>query len=204
MAFKVTGRSTKIGSRGAQIGNQIWMPRNLNVSTYRNGDPIPEVTNQTTWNSLTTGAWCYYDNDPANGAIYGRLYNAYAVNDPRGLAPEGWHIPSSDEWEELIQYLDPTADILCNNCEQSTIAGFALKSTTGWLNGNGTNSSKFNGLPGGSRGSLGFQDLGYMGVWWTSTNVISNQITKYLLNDGSIYDEVGDFTFGVYIRLVKN
>src|ERR1035437_9378616 len=76
--------------------SQIWMLKNLEVTTYRNGDPIPQVTNRGAWDRLSTGAWCYYNNDPAMGAIYGKLYNWYAVNDPRGLAPAGWHIPSDE------------------------------------------------------------------------------------------------------------
>ena len=96
------------------ICNQVWMLKNLDVSTYRNGDPIPQVTDPTTWVGLTTGAWCYYNNDPANGAIYGKLYNWYAVNDPRGLAPTGWHVPSDAEWTELSTCLDaisPTGNV---------------------------------------------------------------------------------------------
>ena len=79
------------------IGNQEWTKKNLNVSRYRNGDIIPEVTDPKEWKNLTTGAWCYYNNDPKNGVIYGKLYNWYAVNDFRGLAPEGFHIPSYSE-----------------------------------------------------------------------------------------------------------
>lgn len=75
------------------IGSQRWMTRNLSVVTYRNGDPIPQVQDSAQWVNLTTGAWCYYNNDPATGAIFGKLYNWYAVTDPRGLAPAGWHIP---------------------------------------------------------------------------------------------------------------
>ncbi len=77
-----------------KIGNQIWMAKNLDVSTYRNGDIIPEVKDSVEWKNLTIGAWCYYNNDIKNGKIYGKLYNWYAVNDPRGLAPKGFHIPS--------------------------------------------------------------------------------------------------------------
>src|SRR5687768_3923155 len=81
---------------------QSWMTKNLDVSTYRNGDTIPKVTDAAEWAALTTGAYCYYDNDSATyAATYGKLYNWYAVNDPRGLAPEGWHIPSEYEWITL-------------------------------------------------------------------------------------------------------
>jgi len=84
-----------------KIGNHDWTTKNLNVSRYRNGDIIPEVKDKNKWAKLTTGAWCYYNNEPKNGDIYGKLYNWYAVNDPRGLAPEGFHIPSIDELDFL-------------------------------------------------------------------------------------------------------
>lgn len=81
---------------------EIWAKKNLDVSRYRNGDLIPEVKDDKEWENLTTGAWCYYNNDPKTGAIYGKLYNWYAVNDSRGLAPEGYHIPSDSEWTIAI------------------------------------------------------------------------------------------------------
>ena len=87
-----------------QIGSQVWIAANLNVSHFRNGDIIPEVRGDDEWEKADNegrAAWCYYNNDPANGAIYGKLYNWYAVNDPRGLAPKGWHVPCDDEWTEL-------------------------------------------------------------------------------------------------------
>jgi uncharacterized protein (TIGR02145 family) len=97
------------------------MQKNLNVSKYKNGDIIPQVTDGTQWANLTTGAWCWYNNDSATyAATYGKLYNWYAVNDPRGLAPEGWHVPSDGEWNILIKYLDPIADTFCGSrCLQS-------------------------------------------------------------------------------------
>lgn len=79
------------------------MAENLAVSRYRNGDEIPQVQDAAEWNRLTTGAWCYYENNSANGVTYGKLYNWYAVNDPRGLAPEGWHVPSDNEWQMLVE-----------------------------------------------------------------------------------------------------
>ena len=93
------------GQSSIKIGNQVWATTNLNVTTYSNGDPIPEVKDPSEWKTLTTGAWCYYNNDPANGTKYGKLYNWYAVHDPRGLAPAGFHIPSDAEWTTLITYL---------------------------------------------------------------------------------------------------
>ena len=87
------------------ISNQTWMKSNLNVSHYRNGDVIPQITDSSQWANLTTGAWCYYKNDDANGPVYGKMYNWYAVNDPRGLAPVGYHIPNNLEWSNLTTFL---------------------------------------------------------------------------------------------------
>jgi uncharacterized protein (TIGR02145 family) len=92
------------GFKSVKIGTQIWMTENLNVSTFRNGDAIPEAKTDEEWKQAGKEgkpAWCYYNNDPKNGAKYGKLYNWYAVTDPRGLAPTGWHVPSHDEWKTL-------------------------------------------------------------------------------------------------------
>jgi uncharacterized protein (TIGR02145 family) len=97
------------------------MQSNLNVSHYRNGDVIPQVTDPTAWSSLTTGAWCYYNNDTANGTVYGKLYNWYAVNDPRGLSPQGWHVPTDAEWTNLTSCLGG-----------ESLAGGKMKATTLW------------------------------------------------------------------------
>lgn len=154
------------------ICNQVWMSRNLDVSRYRNGDLIPQVTNQTEWANLTTGAWCYYENNSANGPIYGKLYNWYAVTDPRGLAPLGWHIPALGEWYTLLNCLDNTY----------LQAGGIMKEigTTHWISPNtgATNSSGFTGLPGGYRNYdglfnyyylYGTHPVGSIGLWWSST-----------------------------------
>ena len=151
-----------------EICGKIWMGCNLDVDTYRNGDPIPEVTNATQWANLKTGAWCYYNNDPVNSEIYGKLYNWYAVNDPRGLAPDGWHIPTDSEWTEL------------ENClGGSSVAGGKLKSTGTIEGGDGlwvspnagaTNEIGFSALPGGYRKDNGaFDAVGGYGGWWSAT-----------------------------------
>ena len=153
----ISGQETTV-----TIGNQQWMRENLDVLTYRNGDIIPQVTDQTAWAALTSGAWCYYNNDVANGAIYGKLYNWYAVNDPRGLAPTGWHVPSDAEWTTLSTTLGGAA-----------VAGGKMKTTgtTSWTTPNtgATNESGFAGLPGGRGGSGTFSNVGYGGYWWGST-----------------------------------
>jgi hypothetical protein len=92
-------------NNNATIGVQTWTTKNLNVAQYRNGEPIPYVPDVIQWRDLTTGAWCYHNNDPSTEATYGKLYNWYAVNDPRGLAPQGWHIPGEAEWDLLINLL---------------------------------------------------------------------------------------------------
>ena len=148
-----------------KICNQVWMTQNLNVVTYRNGDSIPKVADPTAWSTLTTGAYCYYNNDSTTyAATYGKLYNWYAVNDPRGIAPYGWHIPSDAEWTTLITCVGGV-----------TVAGGALKEagTTHWLSPNtgATNSSGFTGLPGGDRYPYGtlFNSINTEGYWWSST-----------------------------------
>jgi len=146
-----------------KIGDQIWTLKNLDVATYRNGDAIPQVQDAIAWSNLTTGAWCYYENNTANGSSYGKLYNWYAVNDSRGLAPTGYHIPTDAEWTTLTTYLGG-----------ESVAGGKMKSTSGWQNngnyGNGTNTSGFTGLPGGYRdGDGGFANIGALGGWWSSS-----------------------------------
>lgn len=146
-----------------KIGNQISSSKNLNVDTFRNGDPIPHVENDEQWEKAGKNCepgWCYYNNDPANGEKYGKLYNWFAVNDPRGLVPEGWHVPSDDEWTTLTDDLGG-----------SDVAGTKMKSTSGWKeDGNGYNKSGFSGLPGGARYANGtFHSIGECGSWWSST-----------------------------------
>jgi len=167
------------------ICNQVWSTKNLDVTTYRNGDAIPQVTDSVQWANLTTGAWCYYNNDPAMGIIYGKLYNWYAVNDPRGLAPTGYHVPSDAEWTNLASCLGgfPYAG------EAMKEAGFMhwLDPNSGLVN---TNSSGFTALPGGIRDYNGsFGDIGYFGYWWSSTEDVTPfaKFRQLLYNSGSIY-----------------
>lgn len=149
------------GYKSVKIGNQVWMTSNLDVGCYRNGDPIPEVRDPIQWSDLRTGAWCYYENDSGNGT---RLYNWYAVNDPRGLAPLGWHIPSDEEWTALTDYLGG-----------EDVAGGKLKDRwSGWWhppNAGATDEVKFGALPGGRRSESGsFGGYLYYGYWWASTS----------------------------------
>jgi uncharacterized protein (TIGR02145 family) len=108
----IIGTGTATFSQTVTIGTQVWMKENLNVSTFKNGDPIPEAKTDEEWKKARNNkqpAWCYYDNDLANGAKYGKLYNWYAVNDPRGLAPSGYHVPTDKEWSILTNFLGSDA-----------------------------------------------------------------------------------------------
>lgn len=154
---------------------QNWMTKNLNVDTYRNGDPIPNVTDIGVWTGLTTGAYCYFNNDSTTyAATYGKLYNWYAVNDPRGLAPEGWHIPTEFEWSSLGTCLGG-----------EDIAGGPMKAIgTTWEppNEGATNFSGFTGLPGGYRDEEGeFYNFYILGIWWSSSEELTDDAwTRYL------------------------
>ena len=174
------------------IGTQQWARLNLDVVTYRNGDIIPQVTDEATWNSLTTGAWCYYNNDPAN-AKYGKLYNWYAVNDPRGLAPTGWHIPTNAEWGILIDKLNSYPGVLTNKLKA---VGADWQSNT-----SATNESGFTGLPGGTRSIGGFNRLGQIGMWWSSGTcayAYMEYTSSNLSRSGS------NSEFGISVRCVRD
>lgn len=188
---------------GIKIGNQVWMSKNLDVNKFANGDVIPEAKSDEEWKKAEEEgkpAWCYYDNDPKNGLKFGKLYNWYAVNDPRGLAPSGWHIPSEDEWNKLTNYLGG-----------GSVAGRKMKTKLGWQsNGNGTNESGFSALPGGFRYGYGaFDNIGYYASWWSSTEIETGYGSK-IINKSIFYDS-GDLSndtnrkdYGFSIRCIKN
>ena len=158
-----------------EIGNQCWMAENLKVTSYRDGTPIPNVTDITDWSNLKSGAYCNYDNDEDNVDTYGRLYNWYAVNDPRGLAPEGWHVPTDAEWKQLEMYLGMSQSQADAAGWRGTNEGDKLKEagTTLWNSPNtdATNASGFSALPGGYRDVryVSFDGLGLIALFWSST-----------------------------------
>ena len=182
------------------IGTQIWTGCNATVSTYANGNTIPYVDNATAWAALTTGAWCYYNNDPTTEAAYGKLYNWYAVTDPRGFAPAGYHVPTDAEWTVLTDYLGGL-----------TVAGGKMKEVgfCHWLSPNtgATNTSLFTGLPGGYRNYVGdYNGMGGFGYWWSSTeNYTGAAWYRYLVYDYSIvYRQSFDNKDGYSVRFIKN
>jgi uncharacterized protein (TIGR02145 family) len=167
LAFLITTSIEAVSQAEIKIGDQVWMSVNLDVEKFRNGDNIPEAKTIEEWEKAGKegkAAWCYYNNDPINGQKYGKLYNWYAVNDSRGLAPAGWHIPSNKEWRQLTDQLGGWK-----------VAGKKLKSKEGWFeDGNGTNESGFSALPGGRRTSYDketytFDAIGKWGCFWSST-----------------------------------
>jgi uncharacterized protein (TIGR02145 family) len=182
------------------ICNQTWTKSNLNVSHYRNGDIIPQVTNLAQWSNLTTGAWCYYSNTSTFGTTYGKLYNWYAVNDPRGLAPIGFHIPSDAEWANLI------------TCLGGNVAGGAMKETgtINWRSPNtgATNSSGFTALPGGLLDPVGqlFNYLSVNGYWWSTLESSSVAAWLYILSSNAAYTTRANSykTNGLSVRCVKD
>jgi uncharacterized protein (TIGR02145 family) len=176
------------------------MTQNLKVAHFRNGDSVPYAKTAEDWEKAgkeQKPAWCYYNNDPANDSKYGKLYNWYAVNDSRGLAPAGWHIPSDVEWKQLTDFIGG-----------NEAAGKKLKSISGWeLNGNGTNESGFNGLPGGYRYDYGFFNYGGLfAVWWASpVNYTSFAWLYYqAYNFGNAFRYFPTKAFGFSVRCVKN
>lgn len=159
------------------IGEQTWMAENLKTNKYRNEESIPNVTENSEWGALTTGAWCHYFNNVENDAKYGKLYNWYAINDARKIAPEGWHVPTEVDWSTLENYLiangfnyDGTTD--GNKIPKALAANFDWNPSSGeGTIGNDltkNNSSGFSGLPGGYRDLFGaFVSPGNNGIWWS-------------------------------------
>ena len=191
------------------IGAQTWIAENLKTTRYRNGELIHYVTDNTQWKNLASGAYCNYNNDDKNKNVYGYLYNWYAVNDIRNLAPQGWHVPSDAEWTTLYSFLGG-----------EDVAGFKLKESgiDHWNdpNSDANNESGFTALPGGLRGNItffgtsfgyGYSYLGRDGIWWScSTDSTSTyagyRILDYYLSKGDKGYSGKDY--GYSVRLVKD
>jgi uncharacterized protein (TIGR02145 family) len=170
--------------------------------TYRNGDVIPQVTDAPAWAGLTPGAGCWSSHSADNGAIYGKLYNWYADNDPRGLAPQGWHIPSDAEWTTLSTFLGG-----------GEVAGGKMKTTgtTLWSspNKNATNESGFSAVPGGYRSGKGvFASFLSNNYLWSATESgynFSNAWMRFLSsNDGILGRNDVPKNFGYSVRCIKD
>lgn len=177
------------------INGMEWMAENLKTSSFDNGDPIVNVTGAS-WATTTIGAGCHYDDDPNNESTYGRLYNYYTVSDSRNVCPNGWHVPSETEWDNLIDFYGG-----------STLAGGPLKGTTTWdaPNTGATNASGFNALAGGLRNQAGFYSKGVLAYFWSSTEIAPSAIWGYGFDNSSTTALKSDYmeTMGFSIRCVR-
>ncbi len=205
-----------------KIGTQTWASKNLDVNTFKNGEPIPEAKTIEEWKIAGKNkkpAWCYYENDNGSGKIFGKLYNWYAVGDPRGLAPKGWHIPVNADWVKLTDYLGG-----------ESAASTKLKSTYGWIvdkelvnpeksvlkssiNNTGQQTDKsseeinFTALPGGSRDTEGlFHGVGYYGCWWSATEGSSFNGWDRIMscNEAHVYSNTTSKVCGFSVRCIKD
>ena len=221
--------------KGVAIGTQVWTTKNLDVATFRNGDAIPQAKTDEEWKAAGDNkqpAWCYYENNTANGTKYGKLYNWYAVVDSRGLAPAGWHVPTDEEWTVLSTFLGG-----------EDVAGKKMKSTSGWSpieitcanceswndeyrrkkecnvckdtrlvlgktnSGSGSNSSGFMSLPGGYRYYNGyFSNVGYNGYWWSASETSESDAWYRTLNGFSsyLYRYDASKNYGFSVRCVRD
>ena len=185
------------------IGTQTWMAENLKVSKYSDGTTIPNITDDTQWSNLTTGAWSYYNNDVANNAKYGKLYNWYAVskttNGNKNVCPTGWHVPTYAEWTVLTDYLGG-----------ESVAGGKMKEvgTTSWNSPNtdATNTSLFSALPGGLRSDGDYGGIGSDGFWWSSSVDNGGIAITRRLNDGSgnAMSYYGFKFYGLSVRCLRD
>jgi len=179
-----------------KIGKQVWTKENLNVSTFKNGDKIIEINSHDEWEKAGKDgipAWCYFGTDMVDAKIvYKKLYNWHAVTDSRGLAPEGWHIPSENEWDDLV-------DFLGGNNEYTWAK---LKNTEGWKLSNGTNESGFSAIPGGYRSTKNhFDYAGWGASFWSSTEKDKVSAVGYHIEGGK---EVNEKERGFSVRCIKN
>jgi uncharacterized protein (TIGR02145 family) len=182
------------------IGTQEWMAENLKTSIYLNGDQIANVSDGTLWSGLTTGAWAYYNNESQYECPFGKLYNWYAVADPRHVCPSGWREPTETDWATLIEYLGGESS-----------AGGKMKSTgtSLWISPNtdATNESGFTGLPGGYRFINGtFSLIGLYGFWWSpSEHGIADAWSRTLdYSGGGAASSTNNKRYGFSMRCIKD
>jgi uncharacterized protein (TIGR02145 family) len=190
-----------------KIGDQVWMAENLKVTHFRNSDPIPTGHTYLEWNSLSTGAYAVYDNNEANADTYGYLYNWYAVNDSRNIAPEGWHVPTDEEWQTLVDYLGGE-DVAGRKLKEAGTEHWNSKNRS---NKGATNESGFTALPGGSR-QFGYSGIYYnmydFGYFWSSTEYGSDYAWLLGYDRSSViredYDCADYWPCGFSIRCIRD
>ena len=194
--------SIDVELKSVKIGNQVWSYENLNTNQFSNGDLIPEIRSAYDWAAAGLNhnpAYCYYENDPSNGVVFGKLYNWYAVADSRGLCPSGWHIPTDIEWTILENYLG------------AALAGSQMKElgVNHWNGPNDgvTNASGFTGLPGGYRNSNGNDKyIGSFGYWWTATQFSDDKAFDHYLyfDSNGVYKFKDNKSNGYSVRCIKD
>ena len=184
------------------IGGQTWMAENLNVTHYRDGSPIQNEVVGSAWGNDTEGAYGVYGDDPFSNLVCGKLYNWHAVNNIRGLAPYGWHIPTDDEWTTLEDYLDSSED-------GSMLAGRRELWDSGDLENNSEfGTSGFNGLPAGYRNASNgnYLNMGNLGYFWSSSETTSTHAWTRRLsyNNSYVYRSYHSKRYGFSIRCIKD
>ena len=197
-----------------KIGDQWWMAENLKVTHYRNGDKIQRIFLNNDWSNLLSGAYCEYNcnsenyNNEEYVQEYGRLYNWYVIADNRGIAPEGWHVPTDDDWKIMESYIGLEASLLDYNGWRGINTGNELKSVSGWYDGgNGTDIWDFNAYPGGSRYIDGnFIEIEHGAYFWTATESHPNHAWHRQLRFDfpSIYYNDKNKRRGYSVRCIKN
>ncbi len=186
-----------------KIGEQIWMTKNLDVVTFRNGDTIPEAKSDVDWMDAGKNeqpAWCYYENKSENNSKFGKLYNWYAVNDARGLAPDGWSVPT-------IKNLDSLSNFLRKNDKECEV--LFLKSD--WLCQRGSNETGFTAKPSGGRFDYEFsgsyrEGWGLQAYFWSRSerSDINYFATYYELSERTFFSIDQKKSFGLSVRCIKN
>lgn len=208
-----------------RIGSQVWMKENLKVSRYQNGDPLPNRVNNDDWYFYSSGAYSYYNHDTSFNAVYGKLYNLFAVIDPRGLCPVGWHVPSDEEWRTMESWLGMKESELflqtatnINRGSGQNVGGKLMAVSDLWNRYDPwnpfsrpvyTNESGFSGLPAGERGLFGnFGNMGSSASWWSkSTDEISQTswwYTGLTMNYRGIVRGKNNRNGGLSVRCLKD
>lgn len=198
------------------IGNQTWMVENLKANHYRNGDEIPNIQIDSIWISTNIGAWCYYNNDTLNDSKYGKLYNYFAIEDARNIAPMGWHVPTCDEWSTLEDYLTIVSFKLNEKDSEIVIANL-IAAPTDWAKcpesgsvGNQRtqkNQTGFYGLPSGYRSQNGpFKGISKSGHWWC-VNFSNNMLVlshNLFYDTNALESSLGFKWRGLSVRCIKD
>ena len=195
-----------------KIGTQCWMKTNLKTTRYRDGSAIPTGLSNAAWENTTSGAYAIYNNDAANDATYGKLYNWYAVTDSRNLCPAGWHVPTDAEWKSMEAQLGMPANELdqIGYRGQSQNVGGKLKEVSSlWQSPNvgATDESGFSGLPGGTRSMFGnYYGIGGFGTWSSSTEYSSTYAwgRNLLYGNGNSYRDGGNKPNGFSVRCLRD